>query len=190
MAFEMIMGARTPSAASLGSLGSRGAGEEEVPVSTQFAEWSDALFAGVDESQPYLLKDNFDISAKSEGARACLSQWARTYQKPSNECIEALQESVLRLAERLNVSVPRGGLHVETFQSEYLAPRALALWFSRLDEDNWFSFEKATEAADRLTSQRGIRLVLIGGVCKDLSLPLVVNANDETVTAFTLALND
>ena len=47
---------------------------------------------------------------------------------------------------------------MEHLESEYLGPRALALWFSRPDEDNWFSFEKATEAAALPIESRIIRV--------------------------------
>ena len=69
-------------------------------------------------------------------------------------------------------------------------PRALALWFSRPDEDNWFSFDAITALCEKLCERRGQHLALVGGVCTRDALPLVVDATEGLITAFTLALAD
>lgn len=86
--------------------------------------------------------------------------------------------------------------YVESFQSGNIGAYALALWFFRFDEDNWFSFERIHAACNRyLNSYRyqndRMELRLFkgfdpGGVLTQaiapLDLPVVVNYAEQKVS--------
>ena len=158
----------------------------EVGLSPAFVEWHDSLFA-----TGTFLRENFDVNAASETCDPCILAWAQGYGPPTREVIVALREAAPRLAERIDWELPPTGiLPVEPIKSEYLAPKALALWFSRLDEDNWFDFQMAEKACDTRTVKRENTLIMCGGVTTQGAMPLVVNTEDATITAFSVALND
>ena len=94
--------------------------------------------------------------------------------------------------------------YIDTFSSGLQGAYALALWFFRFDEDNWFSFDQVLEKTkaylngvskwnDRLElrlfkgfSLKGILTEAISGP----DLPVVVNHGDKTVTIISCELRD
>ena len=163
-----------------------GEGEGAPGVSPSWLAWRESLR----HENGGVLRSNFALAAASERAAGVLVEWARGYAPARAEATAALLAAAGRLAARLGVPAPGTDAHVEHLESEYLGPRALALWFSRPDEDNWFSFDAITALCEKLCERRGQHLALVGGVCTRDALPLVVDATEGLITAFTLALAD
>jgi hypothetical protein len=94
--------------------------------------------------------------------------------------------------------------HLEAYASGNVGAYALALWFFRFDEDNWFSFEKVHAACNRYLNHlryQGDRLELRffkGFDNRDIlarsitvpDLPVVVNYAEQKITLWSGQLND
>ncbi|MEM9984574.1 MAG: hypothetical protein AAF804_05710 [Bacteroidota bacterium] len=94
--------------------------------------------------------------------------------------------------------------YLETFPEGHLGSYALALWFYRFDQDNWFGFEQVRkviapylEGGPSFSKRRELRLfkgfsnsgILVPGICP-ADLPVVVNYEEQKVTLYLCYLLD
>lgn len=94
--------------------------------------------------------------------------------------------------------------YVESFESGLVGSYALALWFFRFDEDNWFPFDKVQKETQaylgaRQTMDERLELRLFKGFDNRLlgvegvvvqDLPVVLDFAEKTLTLWTCGLND
>lgn len=93
---------------------------------------------------------------------------------------------------------------IDTYPSGFIGAHALALWFLRFDEDNWFSFARILQKTKayltdvpshdarlelRLFKGFNPRGILTNAICPT-DLPIVVNYGAETITLITGELRD
>lgn len=92
--------------------------------------------------------------------------------------------------------------YVDRYDSGFLGAYALALWFMRFDEDNWYSFAKVHAEAEpylapppgqpvQLFMLKGVRTggVLASGISA-IDLPVVADASQQTLTFWWGSLLD
>ena len=108
-------------------------------------------------------------------------------------------EAAARMAARLLPTC-----YLETYTEPHLGSHALALWFYRFDQDNWFTYEKVQAACARYLEQGQphserleLRLfkgfpsgeTLVQGITAP-DLPVVVNYEEQKITLWRCALRD